>query len=67
MSPPERKYQTWPNRYGEGHVHRYIYDSLNKVWYCLCRGPGKDPHGRVVESRSPVTCSKCDPSLRHHD
>jgi len=59
----ERRYQTYPNQWGKGNVHRYLYDSVNKLWYVACRSPGHDPHGRRVDDDTPVTCKKCSPGL----
>lgn len=57
----EKRFRTHPNRWGQGKVHRYVYDSLNRVWYCLCVTPGPFPryHGEVVDEKEEVTCKKC--------
>lgn len=59
MSQREGRFQSYASRWGEGKVHRYLYDSLNKVWYVACRKPYNDPHGREVDASTPVTCKKC--------
>jgi hypothetical protein len=59
--PKEKRFQTYPNRWGEGKVHRYIYDSENKGWHVACRrlADFSGPHGREVDSTTPPTCKKC--------
>lgn len=58
--PKERRLKTYPNRYGEGKVHRMLYSSLNRIWYVSCRGLGGLLfHGEEVDSSTPVTCKKC--------
>jgi hypothetical protein len=64
VSTRERRFQSYSQRWREGRVHRYVYDSLNKQWHCLCRPVGNDPYGRVVSDKVAVTCKLCDPSLR---
>jgi len=60
--PRERRWQTYPNRWGEGRVHRYLYDRDNRLWYVACYPVGQSPHGREVSAQTPVTCKRCNPS-----
>jgi len=56
----ERRFKTYSHRWGEGKVHRYLYDSVNKMWYVACRGIHRStPHGRETIVSAPVTCKKC--------
>ena len=59
----EKRFQTYGGRWGEGKVHRYSYSRENKVWYVACREPYQDPHGREVDSDTPVTCKRCSNSV----
>lgn len=62
----ERRFKSRGSKWGEPKVHRYLYGSLNKVWYVACRGPYKDIQGEVVDNDVEVTCKSCDPSLRNY-
>lgn len=56
----EKRLLTGPNRWGSGRVHRYLYDRVNKLWYCACQKPyAFGYHGAVVDSDTPVTCKRC--------
>ena len=58
--PKEKRFATYPSRFSSGKVHRYLYDSLNKLWYVACVGTVRHgPHGRVVDPTTEVTCKKC--------
>lgn len=63
--PAERRWQSVPNRWGPGRVHRYVYNRQNALWYCACIEPGEHIYGTEVPSSTPITCRICDPSLRY--
>lgn len=55
----ERRFKTYPSSRTTGKVHRYLWDSLNMVWYVPCCGLGADPHGEPIDIPIDVTCLRC--------
>jgi hypothetical protein len=58
-TPQMKKFKTHDNRYGPGKVHKFYYDSLNKLWHCACLPVGKEYYGVIVDDDTEVTCKSC--------
>lgn len=63
----DRKYQSYPHKWGPGRVHLYVYDSLNRTWHIACRRSDFRTRGREVPFETPITCKTCKPIADAHE
>jgi hypothetical protein len=65
----EKRFQTYPHRWGPGKIHRYIYNPRGKAWVLACRpndfGDFAGPCGREVDPFLPVECRGCLAARAH--
>lgn len=55
----EKRFRTFPHRWGDGKVHSMYYDSLNRLWVSDCKQHQLSMHGEFVDENEEVTCKKC--------